>query len=55
MKKTGWQKKAAGFYLAVAVSAAALGAAAWLTTADRALPEENPQLTASLPSSEEVS
>lgn len=54
MRKTGMRRKAAGFYLAVAVSAAALGAAAWLASAELETEEVQPapQLTASVPSSE---
>lgn len=57
MKKTGLRKNAAGLYLAVAVSAAAVGAVAWLATAGLET-EPDPdaqigsQLTASVPSSE---
>lgn len=56
MKKTSLHRKAAGFYLAVAVSAAAVGAVAWLATVE--LEQETdpgsqlPQLTASVPPSE---
>ena len=54
MRKTGMRRKAAGFYLAVAVSAAALGVAAWLASVELETEEVQPapQLTASVPSSE---
>ena len=54
MRKTGMRRKAAGFYLAVAVSAAALGAVAWLASAELETEEVQPvpQLTASVSSSE---
>ena len=54
MRKTGMRRKAAGFYLAVAVSAAALGAAAWLASVELETEgvQPAPQLTASVPSSE---
>ncbi|MBQ4051794.1 MAG: M23 family metallopeptidase [Oscillospiraceae bacterium] len=53
MRKTGMRRKAAGFYLAMAVSVAALGAVAWLMSAELETEKQpSPQLTASVPSSE---
>lgn len=56
MKRSNMRKSAAGLYLAVAVSAAAVGAVAWLATAELETEDPGassmPQLTASLPSSE---